>query len=63
MGKGLKLALGGFQLCSPFLDTLLKSIVSFSQSSLTLLYLRQHLIEGVDQDGQFAPAASWSCTY
>src|ERR1700731_3194659 len=61
MRKLLNLLLGSFKLRSALLNALLQLIMGFSQSSLALLDLRQHLIEGIDEDSQLSRAAdrSW----
>src|SRR6267143_1537990 len=61
MRKLFNLLLSGFELRSAFLNTLLQLIMSFSQSSLALLDLRQHLIEGIDKDSQLGRAADRRC--
>src|SRR5712664_4095659 len=62
MREFFNLLLGGFQFRSAFLDALLQLIMSLSQSSLALLDLRQHVIESIDQNSQFAGTADRSCT-
>src|ERR1700730_4107874 len=57
MRKLFNLSLGSFQFRCTFPDALLQLIMSLSQSSLALLDLRQHLIEGIDEDSQLGRAA------
>src|SRR5712664_3443134 len=59
--KLFDLLLGSLKLRSAFPDAFLQLIMSFSQSSLALLDLRQHLIEGIDKDSQLGRAADRRC--
>src|SRR6266446_2365683 len=61
MRKLFNLLLGSFKLRRAFPDALLQLIMSRSQSSLALLDLSQHLIEGIDKDSQLSRAADRRC--
>ncbi len=61
MRKLFNLSFGSFKLRGAFPDALLQLITSHSQSSLALLDLSQHLIEGIDKDSQLSRAADRRC--
>src|SRR5882724_10771674 len=59
--KLFNLSFGSFKLRGALSDALLQLITSHSQSSLALLDLRQHLVEGIDKDSQLGRAADRRC--